>query len=149
MAPSHYLNQCWHTVNKTPRNIFQWNFIWNSNIFIQENAFEHVLYEMATVLSGGDELNLAWQGFRHFLMSCFLWGTHYTFCSRWRDVRVTGLDIRERWCPWGVTNETLEGKKVGLIAKMGSKGWKNNLNGSISWLPEINWPLIVSRSIRW
>ena len=26
VAPSHYLNQCWHIVNWTPRNIFQRNF---------------------------------------------------------------------------------------------------------------------------
>ena len=28
-------------------------YIWNSNIFIQENAFEHVVYEMAAILSRG------------------------------------------------------------------------------------------------
>ena len=32
------------------KNIFQWNFIWNSNISIQENAFEHVVCEMAAIL---------------------------------------------------------------------------------------------------
>ena len=37
-------------------NIFQWNFIWNWNIFIQENASEHVICEMAAILSRGDEL---------------------------------------------------------------------------------------------
>ena len=36
--PSHYLNQCWDIVNWTRRNK-HWNFIWNSYIFIQENAF--------------------------------------------------------------------------------------------------------------
>ena len=51
--PSHYLIQCWHIVNYSPRNIFQWNFIWNSNIFIPENAFELVVCEMAAILSRG------------------------------------------------------------------------------------------------
>ena len=32
-------------------NKLQWNFIWNSNIFIQENAFESVVCEMAAILS--------------------------------------------------------------------------------------------------
>ena len=40
-APSHYLNHCWNIVNWTIRNKFQWNFNLNSNIFIQENAFEY------------------------------------------------------------------------------------------------------------
>ena len=39
VPPSHYLNQCWNIINLTLRNTFQWNFIWNSYIFIQ-NAFK-------------------------------------------------------------------------------------------------------------
>ena len=50
-APSHYLNQCWNIVNWTLRNKLQWNFNWNSNIFIQENALENVVCEMASILS--------------------------------------------------------------------------------------------------
>ena len=37
---------------------FQWNFSWNSNIFIHENAFEHVVCEMAAILFRGDFLKL-------------------------------------------------------------------------------------------
>ena len=37
-------------------NIFQWNFIWNSNIFIQENAFEHVVSEMVAILTQKDHI---------------------------------------------------------------------------------------------
>ena len=33
------------------RNKLQWNFSWNSNIFIQENALENVVCEMASILS--------------------------------------------------------------------------------------------------
>ena len=40
-----------HIVNWTPRNKFQWNFILNSYIFFQENAFENVLWEMSATLS--------------------------------------------------------------------------------------------------
>ena len=40
---THYLNQWWFIVNWTLRNTFQWNFIWNSKAFIQENAYENVV----------------------------------------------------------------------------------------------------------
>ena len=50
-APSHYLNQCWNIVNWTLRNKLQWNFTRNSYIFIQENALENVVCEMASILS--------------------------------------------------------------------------------------------------
>ena len=50
-APSHYLNQCWIIVNWTLRNRLQWNLNRNSNIYIQENAFESVVCETAAILS--------------------------------------------------------------------------------------------------
>ena len=40
LVPSHYLNQCWN-IKWALRNKLQWNFIWNSYIFIQENALEN------------------------------------------------------------------------------------------------------------
>ena len=51
MVPSHYLNQCWNIVNWNLRNKLQWNIQRNSYIFIQENAFENVVCEMAVILS--------------------------------------------------------------------------------------------------
>ena len=50
-APSHYLKQWWIIVNWTLRNKLQWNFNRNSNIFIQENALEHVVCEMDDISS--------------------------------------------------------------------------------------------------
>ena len=50
-VPSHYLNQYWNIVKWTLRNKFQWNFNQNSNISIQENAFENVVCKMASILS--------------------------------------------------------------------------------------------------
>ena len=47
----HNLNQCWNIVNWTLGNKFQWNLNKNSNIFIQENAFENVVWKMAAILS--------------------------------------------------------------------------------------------------
>ena len=45
------MNQCWNIVNWTLKNTLQWNFNRNSNIFIQENAFESVVCERAAILS--------------------------------------------------------------------------------------------------
>ena len=47
----HYLNQCWNIVNWTLGNKLQWNLNWNWYIFIQDNAFENVICEMASILS--------------------------------------------------------------------------------------------------
>ena len=44
--PSHYLNQFWNIVDRTPGNIQ-----WNSYIYIQENAYENVVWNMAAILS--------------------------------------------------------------------------------------------------
>ena len=57
MAPSRYLNHCWNIVNLNLGNKLQWNFNPNSNIFIQENAFENVVCEMASICLGLNVLN--------------------------------------------------------------------------------------------
>ena len=48
-VPSHYLNQWWNIVNWNLRNKLHWNL--NSYIFIQENAFQNIVCEMAAILS--------------------------------------------------------------------------------------------------
>ena len=50
-APSLYLNQCWNIVDWTIGSILQWNHNRNLCIYIQENAFENVVWEMAAILS--------------------------------------------------------------------------------------------------
>ena len=62
-TPSHYQNQCWIIVNWTLRNKLQWNLNRNSNIFIQENAFESVVCETAAILSRPQCVN--------YSMNCF------------------------------------------------------------------------------
>ena len=47
----HYLNQWWNIVNWTLGNKLRWNFNRNWNIFIQENAFENIVWKMASILS--------------------------------------------------------------------------------------------------
>ena len=51
MAPSHYLNQCWKIVNRTPKNKLQWNLNRNSYIFIQWDAFKNVVCKMVSISS--------------------------------------------------------------------------------------------------
>ena len=48
---SHYLNQCWNIVNWTPRNKLQWNFNWNSYIFIHENSLENFIWKLMAIFS--------------------------------------------------------------------------------------------------
>ena len=43
----------WVNVNWNLRNKLQWSFDQNTKCFIQENAYEHVIYEMAVMLSRG------------------------------------------------------------------------------------------------
>ena len=50
-APNHYLNQFWHIFNEPHRNIFQWNLIWNSKVFVQESARENVFCKLAAILT--------------------------------------------------------------------------------------------------
>ena len=52
IGSDNYLNQCWNIVNCALRNKLQWNFNLNSNIFMQENAFENVVCEMASICLG-------------------------------------------------------------------------------------------------
>ena len=49
---SHYLNLWWNFVNWTPRNKLQSNFNQNSNIFIEQNAFENVVWKMMAIFLG-------------------------------------------------------------------------------------------------
>ena len=51
-----FLNQLWVIVNCTLKNKIQWNFDQNTKNVIFENASENVVWEMAAILTGGDEL---------------------------------------------------------------------------------------------
>ena len=46
--PSSNPNQCWPIVGETLRSM-QWNYIRNSNIFIQENASENVVCKILAI----------------------------------------------------------------------------------------------------
>ena len=49
LALSHYLNQCYDIVDWTLGNKLQWNSKRNSNVFIQENVFENIVFEIASI----------------------------------------------------------------------------------------------------
>ena len=61
MAPSHYLNQYCFIINWILRNKIQSNYIHKSNIFIQENAFEYVICEMAAICLGLNALKMSFK----------------------------------------------------------------------------------------
>ena len=62
-VPSHYLNQYSDNVNWSLRNKLQWNFNQNTKLFIDENASENIVCEMAAILSRGDELKTDLHGY--------------------------------------------------------------------------------------
>ena len=62
-------DQCWNIVNWTLRNKIQWNFNRNSYIFIQENALENVVCEVASFLSRPQCVKLL----AHCCTSCTSW----------------------------------------------------------------------------
>ena len=56
--PSHYLNQYWVIISWTLSNKLQWNFSQNSNVSIQENAFENVSAKWRPFRPEEDELKM-------------------------------------------------------------------------------------------
>ena len=62
------LNQCWIIANWTTWNKFQWNFNWDSNIFIQENEFQNVVWKVVVILSP------IW--ILHIILSWWSWRDH-------------------------------------------------------------------------
>ena len=51
-TPSQRLNQCWHTFNQIQRSIFQYTFIWNSIVLIQEKPLQ-VIHDCKKALDEG------------------------------------------------------------------------------------------------
>ena len=53
-APSHCLNQLWFIANCALRNKLQWKFNQNTQFFINENASEKIVCEIAAILCDGN-----------------------------------------------------------------------------------------------
>ena len=92
-APSHYLNQCWNIVNWNPGSKFQWNFNRYSNIFIQINAFENVVCEMASNLSWPQCVD--WNRYLKCIWKCRLHNVEFLFWSMNDTLTHWGL-VRHR-----------------------------------------------------
>ena len=84
LAPSHYLKQCWHISHQTLRNVFQGNFIQNSNIVIQ-NGFEIVVCKRATV-----SFRLQWVTLNVVAMELIFFRNNSSIYNR--NVLPSGLD---------------------------------------------------------
>ena len=81
---SHCLNQCWNIVNWTLTNKLQWNLNQNSCIFIQENAFENVVWTIVAILTRLDvsiiHCYLCFAQSNHHNAFHFLMIRHRTIC---------------------------------------------------------------------
>ena len=55
-APSHYLNQCWNVVNKTPKNKLQWKSIQNTKFSFMKMHLKTSSAKRRPFCPGGDEL---------------------------------------------------------------------------------------------
>ena len=80
--PSRCLTQCWNTIILNISNAIQWNLKRNSYIFIQENAFENIVCEMAFILSRPQYFK-TWQMRQQKLPACLI-GIGDIF-SRWQS----------------------------------------------------------------
>ena len=108
-APSHYLNQFWYIVNWIPRNVFQQNFTWNSNIFSQENAFEQILsFKKMSNIFIQENVSAKWSPIcRHILLNENIWDggdqgrwvKRLVYRTTWKKTRyiVTICTIRRYW----------------------------------------------------
>ena len=73
IVPSHYLNQGCIMTNWTLTNKRKWNFNKNTTVFIYDNAFENVIYEMVVILFRGRRVNhlhhLSFEKLKYIFMS--------------------------------------------------------------------------------
>ena len=95
-ASSHYVNVCWNIVNWTLGNKLQWNFNRSSNIFIQENAFENVVCEKASILFWPQCVKV---GLMNKLMADHTIMT-YWFKLASKTVIKTGYRLVAPWTEW-------------------------------------------------
>ena len=99
-VPSHYyLNQCCIIVNWTDRNKRQSNFIQNSNIFIQANAFENIVWKMpfylglSMIIVGRIKLysHEAFISFYFGYINTMNSGDHFAYAlSQWSSLSLAG-----------------------------------------------------------
>ena len=89
----HYLNHCCNIVNWTLGNKLQWNFNRNSNIFIQENAIENGVCEMASICLGLNVLICAseWDVPGVLAEQQCVWCFHLHHTNTWQRFPITAV----------------------------------------------------------
>ena len=96
-------NQSWNIVDWTLENRLQWNLKWNLYIFIQENAFESVVWKMEAILSLpqcvmiGPRLLLLWSEFNPLCITIIWIQLCYIFLG---DMRVMWWSLPDDHIAW-------------------------------------------------
>ena len=99
-APIHYLNQWWNIVNLTLRNKLHWNVNRNWYIFIQENPFENVIWEMSAILCRPQCVKQTLHGENHLKSGVGIWPNKFPPKHSWGPDWCCGLcllRVTELW----------------------------------------------------
>ena len=91
--PDNGLNQCCDIVNWTLRNKLEWNFNRYSYIFIQENLFENIVCEMASILSRPQCVNSCWNGWEVMYHTGDFYTTWYIDLLGLKGMTVSVLNV--------------------------------------------------------
>ena len=83
----------WHWA----RNKLRWNFNWNSNIFIEENAFETVVWKMAAILSRSQCVK---RFMRQHNTVAYIWMLT-TFLSKPKKSQTSSVNCITKWHTFG------------------------------------------------
>ena len=97
--PSPYLNQYLNIINSNLRNKFQWNLKRNPYIFIQENAFENIVCEMAANF------------FRLQYVKPKCAGTDLS--------RLNWVNIMTGWCPGSLRRQDISSHDIDYVEYVG------------------------------
>ena len=113
-------NQCWNIVNWTLRNKLQWNFNRNSIIFIQENALQNVVCEMASILSRPQCVKLACIKEKHHRARSHYLGIYWDL-----NLRANRTQTIKRWIPQSLVHMKVTNvwKLAACSYSMTSKEW--------------------------
>ena len=103
-APSHYLNQCWNIVNWTLRNKLQWDLNRNSYIFINENAFQNVVWKLAVISSRPQRVKSYVLSYNEITWSTFSLYAVWKLNTKGWDIYFRRWSHIKNWCMQTQTN---------------------------------------------
>ena len=153
-APSHYPNQCWNIVSWTFRNKRRWNFNRNSNIFIQEIAFENAVYKMASILIRPQWVNrqVSWHqtnGCIFLKLSTDMWASFKPKGIWPIRVRIQEVDTWHWTTPFAKSNgRFFSDAKFNMIpsSNLYDFWWVNGMHAIVNFLCKIYWLFALTRS---